>query len=76
MLRDLVRCKPLIAIYIITAMMVTGHYTGYSYVEPFLLQVAAMPAGVVTVTLSLFGFAGLAGSYIISRYYGRIRVRS
>lgn len=71
MLRDLVRCKPLIAIYIITAMMVTGHYTGYSYVEPFLLQVAAMPAGVVTVTLSLFGFAGLAGSYIISRYYGR-----
>lgn len=71
MLRQLVHCRPLIAIYIITAVIVTGHYTGYSYIEPFMIQIVGMPEGAVTLTLSLFGVAGLAGSYIMSRYFYR-----
>lgn len=71
MLRDLATCRPLIAIYLITAVIVTGHYTGYSYVEPFMLQIVGMPEAVVTVTLSLFGVAGLAGSYMMSRFFYR-----
>jgi len=71
MLKSLVTCRPLIVIYIITAVIVTGHYTGYSYIEPFMIQVIGMPEGAVTLTLSLFGVAGLMGSYIMSRYYYR-----
>lgn len=75
MLKSLATCRPLIAIYIITAVIVTGHYTGYSYIEPFMLQVVGMQEGAVTLTLSLFGVAGLAGSYIMSRYYYRYSSR-
>lgn len=71
MLRSLATCRPLIVIYIITAVIVTGHYTGYSYIEPFMIQIIGMPEGAVTLTLSLFGVAGLLGSYIMSRYYYR-----
>ena len=75
MLKGLATCRPLIAIYITTAVIVTGHYTGYSYIEPFMLQVIGMQEGAVTLTLSLFGVAGLAGSYIMSRYYSRYSSR-
>ena len=71
MLRSLVTCRPLIVIYIITAVIVTGHYTGYSYIEPFMIQIIGMTEEAVTLTLSLFGVAGLLGSYIMSRYYYR-----
>lgn len=71
MLMGLVKCPQLICIYLITAVIVTGHYTGYSYVEPFMLKVAGMPEGAVTLTLTLFGVAGLGGSYLMSRYFYR-----
>jgi len=75
LLKGLLTCRPLLVIYIITAVIVTGHYTGYSYIEPFMLQIIGMPEGAVTITLSLFGVAGLAGSYIMSRYYYRHSAR-
>ena len=56
-------------IYIITAVIVTGHYTGYSYIEPFMYRVVHMQEQAITLTLSLFGIAGLLGSYIMSRYF-------
>ena len=71
MLRGLVTCRPLLVIYLITAVIVTGHYTGYSYIEPFMIQIVGMAEGSVTLTLSLFGVAGLLGSYIMSKYYAR-----
>ncbi|MBD5321265.1 MAG: MFS transporter [Bacteroides sp.] len=71
MLKGLIHCRPLLAIYLITAVIVTGHYTGYSYVEPFMIQIIGMAEGSVTLTLSLFGVAGLLGSYIMSRYFYR-----
>lgn len=58
-------------IYLITAVIVTGHYTGYSYIEPFMARVAGMHESAITATLSLFGVAGLTGSYVMSRWYRR-----
>lgn len=71
MVRSLWECRPLLYIYIITAVIVTGHYTGYSYIEPFMAQVAGMGDNAITVTLSLFGVAGLAGSGIMSKWFMR-----
>ena len=55
--------------YIITFLFATGYYTTYSYIEPFLQRVAGFPSTLVTITLMLFGVAGLSGSYLFSRYY-------
>lgn len=69
MISSLWHCKPLLAIYAITAVIITGHYTGYSYIEPFMAQIAGLGDQTITVSLGLFGVAGLLGSYIMSRWF-------
>lgn len=66
---SLLRQKNLMAVYVTTVILVTGHYTGYSYIEPFLGQVARMSNGMVTLTLMIFGFVGMIGSFIFAKYY-------
>ena len=75
MIRSLWHCKPLLAIYVITVLIVTGHYTGYSYIEPFMAQIAGLGEQTITLTLSLFGVAGLIGSFIMSKWFTRYSVR-
>lgn len=68
-LRHIAGCRPLLMIYLITAVIVTGHYTGYSYIEPFLDKVSRMEPDMITMALSLFGVAGLFGSLLMSRWF-------
>jgi DHA1 family inner membrane transport protein len=44
-----------------TALAVTGAYTAFTYVEPFLLQVSGLDRGEVSPVLFVRGLAGLAG---------------
>ena len=67
--------KVLIGIYVFTLLFAAGYYTAYSYIEPFLGQTGAMPEGLITGTLMIFGAAGLAGSIAFSRFYSRARFR-
>lgn len=68
-LPKLIKNKPLIRLYIFTLLVVSGYYTGYSYIEPFLGQVAGMSEGLVTTTLMIFGIMGILGSFAYSRFY-------
>ena len=68
-LPELFKNSKLMIIYMITFLFATGYYTAYSYVEPFLQKVAGFSSSLVTITLMLFGVAGLLGSYLFSRYY-------
>ncbi|EEF93178.1 sugar efflux transporter [Catenibacterium mitsuokai DSM 15897] len=68
-LPELFKNSRLMITYIITFLFATGYYTTYSYIEPFLQRVAGFPSHLVTITLMLFGVAGLSGSYLFSRYY-------
>lgn len=68
-LPELFKNSKLMIIYLITFLFATGYYTAYSYVEPFLQKVAGFSSNLVTITLMLFGIAGLLGSYLFSRYY-------
>ena len=61
----------LICIYAVTATFITGHFTGYSYIEPFLAQVAGFSEQLVTFTLMAFGVSGMLGSVLFSRYFDR-----
>ncbi len=67
--------KALVAIFMTTAAFATGYYTVYSYIEPFLLQVVKMSEGGVTVTLMIFGGAGIVGSMLFSKFYPVLRSR-
>lgn len=65
----LLRNRSLMAIYAVTILAATGYYTGYSYVEPFLQQVAGLADGTITAALMAFGCAGIVGSLLFSRFY-------
>ena len=64
----LLKNRVLMGIYATTILFATGYYTGYSYIEPFLQQVGGMPDALITLMLTVFGIAGLAGSVAMTRF--------
>lgn len=72
-LPQLLKTPTLRNIYIVTALFAGAHFTCYSYIEPFLQQVAGFSDGLITFTLVLYGAAGVAGSAVFSRGYSRLR---
>lgn len=68
-LPELGRNRPLVGLYAATILFATGYYTAYSYIEPFLQQVASLPSDVITAALTVFGVAGLAGSWLFARLF-------
>ena len=61
----------LISIYLLTFLIVTAHYTAYSYIEPFLEQAAGLRDQGITLALTLFGVFGICGSVLFSRFYDK-----
>lgn len=60
--------KSLRKIYLLTALFITGQFTAYSYIEPFLAQNGVSESAITTI-LVLFGCSGIAASVVFSRYY-------
>lgn len=74
-LPTMLKNKILIGIFITTAAFATGYYTAYSYIEPFLQQVGKMTENQITLTLMLFGGAGIIGSMLFSKYFPKYRFK-
>ena len=72
-LPEIFRNRIVVSIYAIIAISVTGYYTAYSYIEPFLQQVAGMSDMMITASLAIFGVAGIVSSIIFSRIYAKTR---
>lgn len=66
--------KTLMALYGVNILIPMAQYTAYSYIEPFMKQIAGMSDNMVTSTLVILGFAGLAGSFIFARLYEQHRL--
>ena len=60
--------KALLSVYLLTAITITGHFCGYSYIEPFLTYVIHLSKNVTTLALLLFGFTGILGSLLFTRF--------
>lgn len=67
-LPKLVKRPALMGIYVLTAIMITAHFTGYTYIEPFMIDIAGLSENAATVGLLIFGIAGIFGSLLFSRY--------
>ena len=65
----LIKSPALLSIYLITVIAITGHFTAYSYIEPFLAQTAGLSETWITLILTIFGFVGLVGSFLFAKCY-------
>lgn len=61
--------RVLVGVFVMSVLFATAHYTGYSYIEPFLGKVASMSPDLVTLVLIVFGASGMLGSISFSKYY-------
>lgn len=70
-LPSLFKRRNLILLYAMTVLIITAHFTAYSYIEPFVLQVGGFKAEQVTIVLSLYGLAGFAASYLFGKWFAK-----
>ncbi|EMG8379332.1 TPA: sugar transporter [Salmonella enterica subsp. enterica serovar Tennessee] len=67
----LFRRPALMSLYVLTIVVVTAHYTAYSYIEPFVQNVAGLSANFATVLLLILGGAGIIGSLVFGKLGNR-----
>lgn len=60
----------LIGVYWLLVLIVSGHFTAYSYIEPFMLNIGAVSPQSTTFILLVFGLAGVAASFLFGKLYG------
>ncbi len=65
----LIKRPMLIGIYLLTVVVISGHFTGYSYIEPFMVKISQMSEQTGTAILLVFGLAGVAASFLFGRLY-------
>lgn len=63
----LFRNKPLIAAYGVTVFLVTGHFTIYTYMVPFLEQTAGAGHSLIVGLLFIYGIAGTIGILLAAK---------
>ena len=73
-LPTLLQNKAFMKICFLTLVFVSGHFSAYTYIEPFLENVAGFRASSVTFILCLFGLMGVVGSVLFARFYERFHL--
>ncbi|MEU4512097.1 MFS transporter [Nonomuraea wenchangensis] len=56
--------RALALVLVLTVLIIGGHFAAYTYVRPFMEQVAQAGPGLVSAALLLYGAAGVAGNFV------------
>ena len=67
-LPGLLRNPALLSLYLLAVVVVTAHFIAFTYIEPFVQDIAGLSHNFATLLLLTFGLAGIIGSVIFSRY--------
>ncbi|MFM2484863.1 sugar transporter [Celerinatantimonas yamalensis] len=67
----LFRRPALVSVYLLALVVVTAHFCAYSYIEPFIEQVAQLSSQFATSILFVFGIAGIIASFVFSPFNER-----
>ncbi|HDR1045312.1 sugar transporter [Pasteurella multocida] len=59
----------LLGLYALTMIIISAHFTAYSYIEPFMLNISTMSHSMATFVLFVFGLSGITASLLFNRYY-------
>ncbi|MCW9733344.1 sugar transporter [Avibacterium sp. 20-15] len=59
----------LVGLFVLTAIVISAHFTAYSYVEPFMIQEVTIAPTETTLILLLFGCAGMIASFLFGRFH-------
>ena len=59
----------LIGLYATTVIIVSAHFTAYTYIEPFMVQIGELDPNLATMILLVFGVSGVTASVIFNRLY-------
>ncbi len=59
----------LIGLYMTTVTVVAAHFTAYTYIEPFMIQIGELNPNLATFILLIFGISGITASLLFNRLY-------
>lgn len=58
-------------LFILTVLIISSHFAAFTFIEPFLSQIAYLESGQITLLLLVFGFAGLMGNILAGKLIDR-----
>lgn len=67
-LKSLLKRPSLMLVFALTVLVISAQFTAYSYIEPFVLNIAQFSSAQTTSLLLIYGGAGLIGSYVFGRF--------
>jgi predicted MFS family arabinose efflux permease len=67
----IVRSRPVAVVCLVTAVLVVGHFTAYTYIAPLVRRDGGLSGAGLSLLLLGYGAAGLAGNLLIGRYVDR-----
>lgn len=59
----------LLSLYLVTMIIVSAHFTAYSYIEPFMVTIGHFTANSATAILLIFGLSGIITGLLFNRLY-------
>ena len=67
----LIKRPLLLGLYALTILIISAHFTAYSYIEPFMVRIGEMSDAAATAILLIFGVSGIIASLLFNRFYQR-----
>lgn len=67
----LIKRPLLLGLYALTILIISAHFTAYSYIEPFMVRISEMSDSAATAILLIFGLSGIIASLLFNRFYQR-----